>query len=273
MKKLGKSLVALSIFFLMLVPLLSSVRAAEINTTEFLPSYSLAQGESKMVSFEVRNNDAVEHDFTLTTAGMSNHYELYFAAAEMPTTTVTIPAGGNVPINLNMTLIGDPTVNNDTILIKALRDDGQEIMMKMNVRISKDYQLNVTSLSDKAEVLNGKAVELTFSIKNNGAKEIKAIKLGTELPAKWFISQGGETSIDLKPGETGTIKITIEVPSSQIAGTSAVKVAAVSSEIQSNQVSIPVTVKTSANIAYWMVGLLLIITVITAIQFRKHGRR
>lgn len=273
MNKLGKSMIALSIFFLMLVPLPSFVRAAEINVTEFLPSYSLAQGESKMVCFEVRNNDTVEHDFTLTTEGMSNHYELYFATENIPTTTLKIPAGGNVPINLNMTLIGDPMVNNDTILVNALRDDGQKITMKMAVHINKDYQLNVTGLSDKAEVLNGKAAELTFSVKNNGAKEIKAIKLGAELPPKWFISQGGETSIDLKPGEAGTIKITVEVPNSQIAGTSVVKVAAISTETQSNPISIPVTVKTSANIAYWMVGLLLIIAVITVIQFKKHGRR
>ena len=273
MKKLRKSMIALSIFFLMLVPLLSPVRAVEINAIEFLPNYSLAQGERKMVSFEVRNNDTVEHDFTFTTEGMLNHYELYFATENIPTTTLKIPAGENVTINLNMTLIGDPTVYNDTILVNALRDDGQKIAMKMAVHINKDYQLNVTGLSDKAEVLNGKAMELTFFVKNNGAKEIKAIKLSAELPPKWFISQGGETSIDLKPGETGTIKTTVEVPSSQIPSNLAVSVAAVSAEIQSNTISIPVTVKTSANSAYWMVGLLLIIAVITVIQFKKHGRR
>lgn len=273
MNKFKQSLVLLSIAILMFGLSLSPVLAAPSDTTEFLPSYSLAQGESKMVALDVRNNDTIDHQFTLKTEGMSNPYELYFSTADMPTTTLTVPSGGNTPLNLNMKLIGDPLVNNDTISVKAVRDDGQEMTMKLSVHINKDYQLNVTSLSDKAEILNGKAVELTFSVKNSGEKEMKAIKLIAELPTKWLISQGADTSIDLKPGESGTIKITVEVPNSQIAGKAAVKVAAVSTETQSNQVSIPVTVKSSANIAYWMVGLLLVIAVITVIQFRKHGRR
>jgi len=273
MRKFRKSLAGLSIAILMLVLSLSPVLAATTNATEFSPSYSLAQGESKTVSLEVQNNDTIGHDYTLTTEGMANQYDLYFSTGDSPTTSLTIPGGGNASVNLTMALNTNPAVNNDTVIVKATRDDGQETTMKISVLINKDYQLNVTSLSDKAKVLNGKAVELTFSVKNSGAKEMKAIKLGAELPAKWRISQGAETSIDLKPGEIGTIKLIIEVPTSQVAGNANVKVTATSAQTQSNQVSIPVTVKTSANIAYWMVGLLLVITVITVIQFRKHGRR
>ncbi len=273
MKQLKQLLRLLSMAILILVLLQAPALAATAATTELLPSYHLGLGEPKMISLEVQNSDHSEHSFTFKTEGMSNSYELYFSTAELPIITLVIPAERNVALNLNLKLIGEPLVNNDTILVKVIRDDGQEMTMKMSVLINKDYQLELTSLNDKVEIFSGKAVELTFSVKNSGAKEIKAIKLSSKLPAKWLISKGADTSIDLKPGETGIIKTTLEVPSSQIAGNMAVNVIAVSNETQSNQVDIAVTVKTSANIAYWMIGLFLVIAVITVIQFKKHGRR
>lgn len=120
---------------------------------------------------------------------------------------------------------------------------------------------------------DGKAAQLSFSLKNDGSKELKSIKLESELPYKWIASQSSDTSINLKPGEKGTLKMTIEVPSSQVAGNFSAKFTALSDEIRSEQVSIPVTVRTSSNIAYWMVGALILIAAFTLVQFRKHGRR
>lgn len=273
MQKFKKSLALISMTMLILVGLLSPVLAVEPNTTEFLPSCTIAPGESKTVSLDIRNNDAAEHDYTLSTDGMINNDELYFSSGGTPVTTLTIPAGGSKQFDLTIGMKADSTAKADSTTIKAIRDDGQETTMKLTVYINQAYQLNITSLLDHIEILNGKSTEFTFSVKNSGANDLTAIKLKTELPSKWLVSQGADTSIDLKPGETGTIKITIDVPSSQIAGNTDIKVIAASNETQSNSVSIPATIKTSVNIAYWMIGLLLVIVVFTVIQFRKHGRR
>lgn len=270
--RMGRFLTAIGSTAILLAFSLNTVLAAN-STTDFSPSCLLSQGESKTVALNIRNNDAIEHDYTLSAGGTINHYELSFSSSTGQIATVKIPPGGTATFDLNISMNDPPSVNTDTLIITATDENGQENTIDLSIVVNTDYLLTLTSLSDRAEILNGKTTDLTFSVKNNGSQEVDAIKLQAELPNKWLISQGADATINLKPGETGTFKITVEVPTSQVAGNQNLSVSAVSSETQSNTFELPVTVRTSSNIAYWMIGILVIVAGFTFIQFRKHGRR
>jgi uncharacterized membrane protein len=273
MNGLKKILLLLSMAVMLILSSLSPVLAASSSSTAFAPGCILAHGKGATVPLFIQNNDAVEHSYALNIEGMANHYDWYFSSGGASARSVTVPSRANIQIDLNISLKGNPSVNADTLMVKASREDGNVNTFPIAVMINKDYVLTMNSMLGKIDIMNGKAMTLSFSIKNNGSKELTSIKLEPELPNKWIASPGSGTGINLKPGETGTLQMTIEVSASQAAGNFTAKFTAVSNEIRSEQISIPATVSSSSNMAYWMAGALLLIIAFTLVQFRKHGRR
>lgn len=263
---------AAPIILLLLFVSVNPVLAADANA-ELTSSCTVSMGESRAVSFAIKNPDQLEHRYTLSIEGGTNHYDTSFLVATGPITELTLAPGTSGQFDLNLALQETPQINLDTLRIKATDENGQENVTVLSVIINPDYQLVLTGLSDRAEILNGKTGVLNFSVKNNGSKAVSGVRLQAQLPNKWRISQGADTTINLKPGETGIFKITVEVPSTQVAGNQQLKLSAVSEQTASNTVSLPVTVKTSSTIAWWMIGVFVIVAGITVIQFRKHGRR
>ncbi|MGB4438682.1 MAG: NEW3 domain-containing protein [Sedimentibacter sp.] len=273
MKYLNKAILLFSMLIVMLVSSVSIVSATEVNSTEFLSGCKLSPGEIKTVTFFINNNDTVEHRYKLATDGFTNGYEIYFSSDGNSVENATVPAGSNSQIDLNINLKGSALVNNDKLTVKAVREDGKENIIGISIQINKDYVLSVSSMLNKVEVLNGKTTEFNFSVTNNGSKDLKSVRIEPELPYKWIVSQSSDTLTDLKSGETETFKMTVDIPSSQAAGNFMSKFTAISDETKSELLSIPVTVKTSSNIAYWMIGTVVLIAGVTLIQFKRHGRR
>ena len=273
MKSFNKIIIFFSILTIMLASSFVTVFGVEASGTEFSTACNLSPGESKAISLFIKNSDLAAHNYTLTAGDSKNSYELYFSKDGTAIKNIAIPASTSNQVDLNINLRGKASVNEDKLIVKAVRDDGKVNIVNISIIINKDYALSVKSMLDKIDVLSGKSVDFTFSVTNNGSKDLNNIKIKSELPYKWYASNGIETIMNLKPGETGTSIIKIDVPSSQAAGNFNAKFAAKSDEIASSQISVPVTVKTSSNIAYWMIGILILIAGFTIVQFKRHGRR
>ena len=273
MKRFKKILLAFNMTVLLLAASISFAFAAEPGNTSLSPGCTLSPGKIATVPLFIQNNDSGVHSYNVTAGGMTNNYELYFALGGAPAKVITVQPGTNAEIDLNISMKGAASADTDKLTVKTVRDDGQEAAVSLTVAVNKDYVLSISNMLNKIDTLSGKSTEVTFSVTNRGTKELSSVKLEPELPYKWIAGQNSDTGIDIKPGETGALKMKIDIPSSQTAGNFTAKFAVTSNETKSDQISIPVTVKTSSNIAYWMIGALLVIAVFTAIQFKRHGRR
>jgi uncharacterized membrane protein len=273
MKNFNKTLMLFSIMILLLFASVSAVFAADTGSANLSAGCILSPGEKKAVPLFIQNNDPGAHQYKLAAEGNTQNYELYFASGGAPVDSIAVQPGASAEIDLNIKMKGNTSAGTDNLLIKATRDDGKEDNIKLSVMINKDYVLSVSSMLNKIDTLSGKAAEVTLSVTNNGVKELSSVKIEPELPYKWIAGQNSDTGINLKPGETGTLKMSIEIPSSQTAGNFTAKFSAASNETKSDQISIPVTVKTSSNMAWWMIGALLLIAGLTIVQFKRHGRR
>lgn len=271
MKSTKGTLLLFALSVILLTSIIAPASGNEANSSELSVGCRLSSGESKTVPFCIRNTDSVGHRYQLTAEGAANSYQMYFVAGGVPTKLVTVPSGANSQVELNISLKGNAAVRADQLSVKAIRDDGQAETTTLSVLINQDYVLTASGMLSKLDLLNGKRAELSFAVKNEGSKELKSVRLEPELPYKWISSQ--DSAINLKPGATGMLKLTVEVPTSQVSGNFTVKVTAVSAEAKSGQISVPVTIRTSSNIAYWMIGALLITGVFTLMQFKRHGRR
>jgi len=265
-KALLLMILSVSALFLSVSPAFAAQTGTELST-----ACSISPGETKTILLLIQNSDTAEHSYTLNFANGINGYEAYCAADGVPTKSVQLSAGESARVDLVLTLKGEPSVHTDTVTVTALREDGQGETISISILISQDYVLTISSMLSTAEVMNGKSMELSFSVHNGGAKELKAVRLEPELPYKWIA--GNTSTIDLKPGETGTLQVAVEVPASQTAGNFTLKCTAVSDETTSGQISLPVTVKTRSSIGYVMIGALLLAAIITVVQFARHGRR
>jgi uncharacterized membrane protein len=247
---------------------------AAVNTGAGLSTGCLiSPGETKAIPIFLSNSDLKAHSYALTAADASGSCELYFSEGSAPADTVTVQPGASSEVDLNVSLKNSVSADAGSLSVKAVRDDGQTETIGLSVMVNKDYMITVGSMLNKIDVLSGKTAEVSFSVTNGGARELKNVQIKPELPHKWIAGQGSDSGISLKPGETGTLKVKVEIPVSQAAGNYTAKFSAVSDETESAQISIPVTVKTSSNMAWWMIGALLVIAVFTAFQFRRHGRR
>lgn len=273
MKSLRRLLLLFCMSIILISTSVSTAFAADISGTEFLTGCDLSPGENKTVTLFIQNDDNTAHIYSLSAENSSNSYEFYFSSDGTAIKNVTVPANTSSQIDLNISLDGKASANQDKLSVKAVRDDGNENIINLSININNDYALSLKSMLDKVDVISGKSAEFTFSVTNNGYKDLNNIKITPELPYKWLASQNDESAITLKPGETGTFTIKVDVPNSQAAGNFDAKFIATSDEISSSQISIPVTVKTSSNIGLWMIGILLLIAVFTLVQFRRNGRR
>ena len=266
---------AISFIALVLIFFISTVSAFAMGPGNggLSTRLSISLGESKQVPLYIENIDSKPHEYILSVTGQSNKYDMYFSTHGNPIESLRIPSGGSSQIDLNVALKESSLSNADTLVVKMIRDDNIVNEMDVAVQISKDYSLAISSITNKIEILNGKSSEITLMIKNNGVKKVDSVKLSSEMPYKWIVSQDTGSNISLKPGEEGSIKIKIEVPASQVSGNYTAKFTAEGGGVKSEPVSILTTVKANANIAIWMMGIFIIIAAFTFIQFRKHGRR
>ncbi len=273
MKRFKKIVILIFILTALTAATYTSVFAAGAVNSNLTAGCVLSPGETKTVSLFLQNQDQANHRYKLSAMGSANNYELYFSVGGALGDTVTLQPGAVTEFDLNIKMNGAPVQNEDLIAVKALRDDGAEETINLSVLVSKDYAISISSMLNQIDILNGKTAEMTFSVTNTGAKELTAVCIEPELPYKWIATQDSNAGIQLKPGETGSVKLTIDVPASQAAGNFTAKFSAVSNETKSEQISIPMTVKTGSGIAYWMAGILLLIAGFTLFQFKKHGRR
>lgn len=273
MKHFSQIIRRFNLLLLLLIASTTSTFAIASNQNEFMIRINLNSSESQTIPLLIQNEDALSHKYNLRISSTQNDYETHFFSNGSEVKGITLPSGSTAEVDLKINTKGNTFLNQELLLVKAIREDGSEKTIPISILINKEYRLNVKSMLPKIDLLNGKAGELTFSITNAGTKDLKSVKLETELPYKWIVSQSDKNIAHLSPGETVTTKITVEVPSSQATGNFNLKFKAVSDEVKSSSISIPVTVKTNTNIAYWMLGGLILIAIFTGIQFKRHGRR
>lgn len=273
MRIFKKIILMLGILTILLASSITTSFAAEVKGTTLTSGFVLSPGEKNAAVIFIQNDDTVAHSYALSAGSTSNSYEMYFSSNGVSVNSIDIPAATSLPIDFNITLTGSAVVSQEKLTVKVARDDGKQNTIDFTALVNKDYAMSLRSMVDKTTILSGKSADFTFSVTNNGTKKLTSVQIAAELPYKWVVSQGADQKLNLQPGETGTLKLTIDVPGSQVSGNFVAKFTASGAESKSEMSNVPITVKTGSNIGYWMIGILILIAGLTFLQFKRHGRR
>lgn len=235
--------------------------------------FTMGLNDEKKISLTLDNQESVPHTYAMTTEGNNGSYEIYYSNEGQVMDTVKVEAKSQVYLDMNIKKIKESDQPQDVILIKAQREDGQAIQTYLTLNSNQDYKLNAQSTLNKVDIVSGSSTDVPVILTNIGGKPLSQIQIVADLPYKWVISGNQDQLIDLKPGESTTVTLTVNVPSSQTSGNFNIGFKGVSDTVSSANITLPVTVKTNSKIVYIMLIGVLIIGLVTWEQFKKHGRR
>lgn len=258
-----------------------------VTITTLLSSFgSLAQGEQNISSdvlapaggeasyrILVKNEDNKSHKYLLSYINLQNESLPIFLQDNRAVASIEIKAMDSSIIILKISIPQSAKAGYNAFAVVIKRDDGQTSTLPLSYTVNREYSLEITNRVDGLNVINGQRLSFDVAVSNTGSRQLDNVSLKLDLPYKWMVQSITPEKKTLKVNENVAFKVNISVPPSQVSGNSNVKVSAFSGEVNSPQVSIPVTVQSNPLMIYWVVGLLIIVGTSTILFFRKHGRR
>ncbi|MHB1419653.1 MAG: COG1470 family protein [Bacillota bacterium] len=273
--KVKKTIMALLMMLLIIssTSVASKALAAGNDVSEISSNLLVVPGTESTSRILIENKDAKIHKFSVGIASLTNGFTAYFTIDGRTAETFDIAASGSKLLEMHLVIPQKVGSDAGIIQVKALRDDGIKYVLPISITVNHDYALEITNQFKKLESLNGQPLTLEVAVKNTGNKELSDIQPKLDLPYKWTINEVLPGKLNLKPGESGVIKVIISVPPTQASGNNTIKIAGFNKNAVSKEVSVPVTVTASTGYAWWAIGMLLVAGVTTILFFRKHGRR
>ncbi|HZK85511.1 MAG TPA: NEW3 domain-containing protein [Desulfosporosinus sp.] len=256
-----------------LTPFTPSALAAGSSTTELSANYLTIPGGESIARIMVENKDSKAHHYNLEATGLPEGFKAYFTLQGKGIKGLDLSASEKRIAELHLNTPLKATQDYGLIKVKSSRDDGLETLMSVSFTVNHDFSLEITNQIKKLETLNGKSLSFDIAVTNTGNKELKDLGLKAELPYKWTLDKLTPEKLSLKPGENGAFRVTISIPPSQGSGNSILKIKSFNGAVASQEISIPVTVTATAGYAWWVIGLVLVVGIVTIIYFRKNVRR
>ena len=256
-----------------LTPSTRSVMAAVSSGTELSANYLTVPGGENMARIMVENNDSKPHHYNLLATGLSEGFKANFTLQGKEIEGLDLKASERRIVELHLNTPLKAAQDHGLITIKSSRDDGLETLMPVSLTVNHDFSLEITNEIKKLETMNGKSLNFDVAVTNTGNKELKDLGLKIDLPYKWTLDKLTPEKLSLKPGESGAFKLTISIPPSEGSGNNTLKIKSFNGVATSQEISIPVTVTATAGYAWWAIGLVLVVGIVTFIYFRKNVRR
>jgi uncharacterized membrane protein len=250
-----------------------SASAQPAGTSAFTVNAVASATDEASFRLLITNDDSGPHKYLLKYGPVPAVQQAHFTLDGKIVTQVDINAGDGAEMMFAVKLSDGSPAGTTAIEVQAARDDGQVFILPVSVTVNQDYSLVITSRLDNLSAITGQELSFDISVSNNGNKNLDNIKLSLELPYKWMLQDANPGKLALKPGESGTCKVRVSIPPSQVSGNNIIKVFAVSDNTASPKVEIPVSVHSDPSSLFWVTGIIALAGAGTLLYFRRHGRR
>lgn len=268
-----KRVVLLFIILALLSAMAVSVSAQSVSSSELTANTMVSSTNEAFFKLLIKNDDSKPHSYVLSYGPVPDGLQAYFALDGKIATKIEVKAQESAIVSFMVKMPDKTPAGTTAIDTQAIRDDGQVFMLPVSVTVNHDYSLIITNRLNGLSAITGQDLSFDVSVINNGRKNLDNIKLSVDLPYKWMLQGTNPEKLSLKPGESGTYKVKVSIPPSQVSGNNTLKVSAASDSTASPKVDIPVAVQNNPNYLFWVIGILVLAGAGTLLYFRKHGRR
>lgn len=248
--------------------------ASSVSSDKVLAVDNLvAAGKDTFYRIAIKNDDNKIHKYLLSYGTLQKEFKADFLLDGKVIRELKIKEGKSLVVGLHVSVPQSIASGTNVFSVEAKRDDGQNYKLPISLTVNRDYSLAIINQINGLNIINGQSVNFEIAVSNTGSKSMDNIGLKVDLPYKWMVQSVNPEKLSLKAGENGLLKVQISVPPTQVSGNNKIKVSAISDNINSPQILIPVTVQSNPNYLYWVIGLLVVAGISTILYFRKHGRR
>lgn len=257
------------------LPLTVTVTEEGTASTDLSVEQPNLQGDaSSTFDYKVtlKNRTSNEQNYALT-AEIPRGWNVTFQAEGNNVTSVTVEPNSTRDIDVTVSPPENVKADTYTIPIKAATSaTSAEAELEAVITGTHDLTLTTPSGQLNADVTAGGKKTIDLEVVNEGSAPVSDIELSADVPTDWEVSFEHTKINKLEPGQSETVKATIQAANEAIAGDYVVTMKADSPDA-SAEAAIRVSVKTS--LLWGFVGIILIVAVIGGVVYliRTYGRR
>lgn len=220
----------------------------------------------------LRNRTAAEQNYALTSE-TPRGWSVTFTADGNNVTSVTLEPNSTKDIDISVSPPENVKADTYTIPIKvATGSTSAEETLEAVITGTHELKLGTADERLNAEVTAGGKKSIELELSNTGSAPISDIELSADTPSDWEVTFDQKKINKIEPGQSESVKATVEAARESIAGDYVVTIQADSPDASADA-DIRVSVKTS--LMWGFVGILLIVLVIGGVLYliRTYGRR
>ena len=189
-------------------------------------------------------------------------------------TEINLDGGDSVDFIVEVTPPSTVSLGSYTIPVHVKSGDGAiNIKLELKANIIGSYQLSLEASTLLTGVTVGGQTTFTAKIKNVGQTPVTSVRVNVDAPEDWEASVTPVQVESLKPLESYTFTITVETPEDTVAGDYLLTLKGLSDQVESDSVSVRITVTTLTSWGVIGIGIAIVAIVALILAFVKFKRR
>ena len=236
-------------------------------------SQTVQASQTATYQFEVQNDTAVDHTYSLALDGLPNTLVASFSQGGPLVDKIMVAANGYSALTLNVDVPTETIVGHYTAQVSITRDDGQTLNYPLSLTVENTYALQIVSQSTNLNAFSGQEFSFDVTVANQGAAAVTNATLVVDAPAKWIIVTDPATLPSIQPGDETTVHVRAAVPSSQTAQDQKISLSLTSDQTTSPDSILTVRIQKSPTFFYGALGIIGLAIAGVFLYFRSQGRR
>ncbi len=273
--------------------ILVKAESSDLKVITFLPlNINLTEAEEEIevaatfLEVTAKAGGVVEYPITILNSGETDtrlllsvvepptDWEVAFKSGTVEVSSLYLKAGESENLVVEVTPPSTVNISSYSVPVQIELADGTssiQLDLKANIIGSYDLRLDPSTLLTSATV--GGATTLTAKITNMGQTPMTSLKLNIDAPEGWDASVTPAQIESLKPRESFTFTIVVDIPDDTVAGDYLLTLTGLSDQVESDEVQIRVTTTAPTSWGFAGIGIIAVILIGLIVVFKKFSRR
>jgi uncharacterized repeat protein (TIGR01451 family) len=246
----------------------------EIEVAATFREVTVEAGKAVKFPLTIINSGDTDRALLLSVEEYPTNWKVAFKSEDIEVSGIYLPAGKSANLVVEVTPPSTVSLGSYAIPVHVKSGDGAiNIQLELKANIIGSYQLSLEASTLLTSVTVGGQTTFTAKIKNVGQTPVTSVRVNAIAPEGWEASVTPVQVESLKPLESYTFTITVETPEDSVAGDYLLTLKGLSDQVESDSVSVRITVTTPTSWGVIGIGIAIVAIVALILAFVKFKRR
>ncbi|MDD4898557.1 MAG: NEW3 domain-containing protein [Methanocellales archaeon] len=246
----------------------------EIEVAATFLEVTAKAGEIVEYPITIINSGETDVNLFLSVVEPPTDWEVAFKSGAVEVSSLYLKAGESENLIVEVTPPSTVSIGSYLVPVQVESADGiSSIRLDLKANIIGSYDLSLAPSTLLTSATVGDTTTFTAKITNMGETPMTSLKLNVDAPEGWDVSTTPAQIGSLKPRESFTFTIVVEVPDDTVAGDYLLTLTGLSDQVESDEVQIRVTATASTSWGLAGIGIIAVILGGLIVVFKKFSRR